>query len=142
LGEGRQKKESFVPSLSEAFTGSGGLPQHVLGADVQVENQLCIAGSRQARLPLGSREACVTPLHIGEVQKRDFSPKCNASGVFPGMAHLPTVPGQGCAPKDERHAAVCAGIPPPFCAFGSYKSCLGKVERVCRRRRCVWRITA
>ena len=86
------EKEPFVPSLSEVFAGSGRLPLHANGADVQVENPLCIAGSRQARLPPGSRETSMPPLHVGKAERHDFSPKHNPSGDSLGMVHLPAAP--------------------------------------------------
>lgn len=126
------EKEPFVPSPPEAFAGSGQLPPHANGADTQVENELCVAGSGQARLPTppGSRETCIPPpLHIGEAQRNDFSPKRNCSGGSLGMAYLPTAPRQGCAPKDERRMLAYLLLSAPFAptkaTYIKQKGCTG-----------------
>lgn len=71
------EKEPFVPSPPEAFAGSGQLPPHANGADTQVENELCVAGSGQARLPTppGSRETCIPPLFTSGKHRGTISPQ-------------------------------------------------------------------
>lgn len=139
------EKEPFVPSPTEGFAGSGRLPLHADGADMQEENQLCVAGSRQAGLPPGSRQrepVCSPPTsHRGSTEAW-FSPKT----VIPPGALLAwrtsPLPPHKSVPQRMKDTLLYAGIPPPFCPFCSYKSCLRKAERACRRRRCMWRITA
>lgn len=113
------EKEPFVLSLSETFTGSGQLPQHALGSGVQLKNQLCMVGSRQAGLPQGSgEEKPLCPHFILRMYRGIITPKkCNLSSGSPGMAHLPTIPQQGCIPKGERCAALCchtSSLMPPL----------------------------
>lgn len=109
-------------SLSEAFTGSGSLPQHALGTSVQVENQLWMVGSRQAAPRIRGRETFMSPLHTEEVQKHNFSQKCNCCSGSPGMAHLPTVSSQGCIPK-KKDGLLYPAIPPPFCPLCCTRNC-------------------
>lgn len=133
LGGGGWEKSPLCPPHQK--------PWHALRADGQVENQLCIAGSRQAGLPPRSRER--------EPVRHPFR-----SGKYKGMISsqniislvgllekcTSTLPSdKAIAPKDERHAALrwhtSAFLPLLFLQ----KSCLHKAERVCRRR-CGWRI--
>lgn len=121
-----------MPSPPEAFAGSGQLPPHANGADMQVENELCVAGSGPARLPPPPRikgNLYTPPLHIGEAQRNDFSPKHNCSGVSLGMAYLPTAPRQGCAPTDERRMLAYLLLSAPFAptkaTYIKQKGCAG-----------------
>lgn len=69
------------------------------------------------------------PLHIGEAQRNDFSPKRNCSGGSLGMAYLPTAPRQGCAPKDERRMLAYLLLSAPFAptkaTYIKQKGCTG-----------------
>lgn len=86
------------------------------------------------------RKTFMPSLHTEEVERHNFSQKCNCSSGSLGMGHLPTVSWQGCIPKDERCAALCchtSSFLPPWLL----QNCLHKAKKVRRRRRCMWRIT-
>lgn len=131
------EKECFVLSQSEAFTGSGQFPQHALGTGVQVKNQLCMVGSRQAGLPQGSGEGKpLCPHFILRKYRGIISPKNVISPVALLAWHAsPLFPGKVISQK-VKDVLLCAAIPLPFCPLCSYKNCLHKAKRVCRRRRC------
>lgn len=136
------EKEPFASCLSKAFTGPGQFPQHTLGTGVQVKNQLCMVGSRQAGLPQGSGEwKSLCPHFILRKDRGIISPKnliapvallaWNTSPVFPDKV----------VSQKVKDMLLCAAIPPPFCPLCSYKNWLHKAKRVCRMRRCMRRIT-
>lgn len=56
-----------------------------------------------------AKGTCMQPPHFTSGKHRGvvFPQNCNPSGGSPGMAHLPAASSQVCAPKDERHSAVC-----------------------------------
>lgn len=128
-------KEPFVLSLSEAFAGSGWLPQHALGTGVQVENQLCMVGSRQAGLPQGSGEGKpLRPRFLLRKYRGIISPRNVIAPVgLLAQRTSPLLPDKVVSQR-TKEMLLYAGTPPPFCPFCSYKHCLRKAERVCRRR--------
>lgn len=119
------EKEPFVPSPSEALAGLGRVPWHALRADRQVENQLCIAGSRQAGLPPGSRERepVYHPFTSGK-----YKGVISSQNIIPLVALLAkctsTLPSNKAVPQKMKDMLLCDGIPPPFCPCCSYKKLL------------------
>lgn len=79
------------------------------------------------------RETFTPPLPIEEVQRHNFSQKCNRSSGSPGTTHLPAASDKVVSQR-TKEMLLYIGTPPPFCPFCSYKHCLRKAERVCRRR--------
>lgn len=98
------------------------------------------SSSRQAGLPQGEWKS-LCPHFILRKDRGIISPKnviapvallaLNISPVFPDKV----------VSQKVKDMLLYAAIPPPFCPLCSYKNCLHKVKRVCRRRRCMWRIT-
>lgn len=97
-----------------------------------VERQLCGKKHTGTGCPQDQEKATTYTLHNREPWRHTFFPKTIHPGVLLAWRSSLLLR-TGCAPKVERHTAVCAGKPPPFCPFWSHKSHLDKAESECMR---------
>lgn len=83
-----------------------------------MERQLC--GKKHTGLAChqDQEKGIACTLHNGEPQRHIFSPKTIHPGALLAWHSSLLLP-RGCAQKNERHVAVCAGKPSHFCPFWS-----------------------
>lgn len=104
-----------------------------------VERQLSARKHTGPGCPQDQEKGIACTLHNREPWRHTFSPKTIHPGAFLAWHSSLLLP-RGCAPKNERHTAVCAGKPPHFYPFWSHKSHLDKAENECRKRS-FWHLT-